>query len=214
MAEKSQAPSEAQSDQGEESSPEYMTKEEFSRETNKIMTAYLRKFEKIVESKSQSVTPVAQVEEVAKASSVNPEVAELRKQLQIFQAKAKETEEKANDKALRAEVTENLLQFGIAPGLVKHAVGYLVDAEKAVKRDEEGNLIMKVDRVDFDIKTALSSWIKTDDAKPYRAPLGNQGSGSTSTKASASGNANKSKAPTKEEIGSSLLEMFESGDLF
>lgn len=125
---------------------------------------------------------------VAGASSPqkDPEVTALKRQLTELKNKltAQDNEREAEraalrDSRMRAALSDKLVAHGIDAKRVKHAVGFLVDAEKIVSVDASGGLVFKASDGDvIDIESGLREWIGSDDGKLYLPPRGIAGSGS------------------------------------
>jgi len=87
---------------------------------------------------------------------------------------------KARDTTLRQALQEKLAAGGVAGAQLKHALGFLVDAEKRVRfADDDSEEILFRDGQDFlPFEDGLRAWMKSDDAKIYLPPRGTNGSGS------------------------------------
>lgn len=185
---------EPQSSQAETAAqPKYVTEEQL----NRAITQRLKSFEKSIASslEESSKAMLSKLEEMRpppqassqpeKAADESPIVKGLQKQIADLQAKQKAADEAVQaarmaqrDQALRTKLAEELGRYGVDSGRVKHAVGYLVDAAKAVSYDEGSDEIVFKDKNDVvDLSTGLKSWLSTDDGKIYVPPRGAQGSG-------------------------------------
>lgn len=84
---------------------------------------------------------------------------------------------KARDIDLRKRVSDHLSKT-IPADRLQHAVGFLVDAQKRVRwNDDASELVFRDRDGDVDLETGLGAWQKSDDAKIYLPPRGPQGSG-------------------------------------
>lgn len=116
----------------------------------------------------------------------DPEVTALKRQLTEMKNKlAAQDTERENERAalrdsrMRASLGDKLVALGIDAKRVRHAVGFLVDAEKLVSVDSSGGLVFKASDGDvIDIESGLREWIGSDDGKLYLPPRGVAGSGS------------------------------------
>ncbi len=89
-------------------------------------------------------------------------------------------EAQVRDKTLRENVGSALAGLGIDGYRAKHATGHLVDAAKRIRWSEEDpkQLVFVDDDGDaIDIKTGLTGWANTEEAKLYLPPRGTRGSG-------------------------------------
>ena len=74
------------------------------------------------------------------------------------------------------KISLTFAECGTDPRHIEHALAY-VNQKQLVKYDEEGNLKMRVNQVDYDIADGAKLWAKQEDAKLYLAPKGAVGSG-------------------------------------
>lgn len=144
----------------------------------------------------------------------SPAYRSLKRQLEETNARVKAAEDaraveaaKATDMRLRTQLAEALSTAGVDPKYVRHAVGFLVDAEKRVRAGEDGAIVFRDGTDDVDLTTGLKSWIRGDEAKLYLAPRGANGSGDKATgKAPA-----KSGQPSREELAVKFQEALMGG---
>ena len=184
--------------------PKYLTAEDF----NKAMSARLAAYEKSAEKKlkemmSEALNGVASTvdnlltEKLGSAtvgsgkkskessSDEDPVVRGLKKQIDDLMAKTADAEKRAasesarlRDVSLRQKLGEELGKLGIDGTRAKHAVGFLVDAEKRVGWGEDDSIVFKdADGFEVDLSTGIKSWGSTDEAKMYMPPRGTVGSG-------------------------------------
>jgi hypothetical protein len=85
---------------------------------------------------------------------------------------------KAADASMRSALRDKLAAHGIEGVRAKHAIASLVDSEKRVRRDDDGQAVfIDTDGQPIDIDTGLKAWAKTEDAKIFLPPTGARGSG-------------------------------------
>lgn len=184
MAEKLPGQSEPQSEPGDSNTPEYITKDQIgeivSQIVNSAMTSRNKSFEKKfeemmtkvsvpVESKPEKEEPVSKAEMMA-----------MRKQLAEYAAKDEATTAKERDQKLRETTKEHLTKIGVPTHLLKGAVATLVDADKLVFLNEDGELKFKSSIGEVDMDQGVKQWSKSTDGKAFLPPKGAQGSGDRS----------------------------------
>jgi hypothetical protein len=114
--------------------------------------------------------------------------------------------EAARDLKMRQRVADELVKAGVDPSRTKHALALLVDSEKRVRFDEDGEMIFRdTDNQDVDFSTGLRSWSKSDDAKVFMPARGATGSGDR--RPAERRNASNSGSNSIEEVGNSLLNV-------
>jgi hypothetical protein len=116
----------------------------------------------------------------------HPTVKGLLKRIAEVEGRAKTAEDtaaaekaRARDGDMRRRLADALAGHGIDGARAKHAVGFLVDAQKLVRlgEDNESIVFKDADSGDVDLATGLKAWIKTEDGKLYKPPSGAAGSG-------------------------------------
>lgn len=152
---------------------------------NAAITARFRTFES---KQSEQFSKIEQLileratqqesKEQKKAPVEDPQIAQMRKQIEKLTAdKAKNREV-----ALRSKLSEELVAAGVNPATVKALVALHVDSDKAVsyESDESDEIVFKAQDNSYSLKDGLQQWLKTEDAKAYLIPKGAKGSGDTS----------------------------------
>jgi hypothetical protein len=112
----------------------------------------------------------------------------------------------ARDVRLRQQVADELVKAGVDPSRTRHALALLVDSEKRVKYDDDGEIIFRdLDNQEIDFSTGIRSWTKSDDAKVFMPARGATGSGDRRPveRKTNSNNGNSS----IEEVGMNLLSV-------
>lgn len=85
---------------------------------------------------------------------------------------------RARDVDLRKRLSDLLAAKGIPADRLTHVVGYLVDAQKRVRwNDDFSDVVFREKDGDVDLETGASGWLKGDEAKIYLPPRGTSGSG-------------------------------------
>lgn len=214
---------ESNNSQGEGESPKYITAEEL----NKAITARFGAFEKknkeaILEALNSIVpeidkrvaslmTPEAKgkVEEDPKYKGLEKEIRELRQRAESEATARAAAEGKAKDRELRQTLRDQLATIGVDGDRARHAVGFLVDAERRVAWNEDGDALVykDPDGSEVDLKSGLRAWAKSDESKIYLPPRGTTGSGERQGGTKQNGAAKVS----REEIGQALLKTMFSG---
>lgn len=167
-----------------------------SDEVNRAITARFKAFEsridKLFEERFSALAPPKNAEDEPKEKSSkgldeHPEFQKLARQTQrlqeqLAQAQKERDAEKAHarDVKLRTELANMLADAGIDGARGKHAVGYLVDADKRVVWDGDAIAFRGSDNELLPVGEGLKSWLSTDDAKLYLPPRGAVGSGERS----------------------------------
>jgi len=201
--------------------PKSVTEEQL----NKAITARFRKFEEKMETQfsafatsSQEAVVKAIADSMPKApealaatgkQSDSPELAGLKKQLAALekdsQKLAQERDEerkRSKDSELRQKLNDELSKYGVVNA--RHAVAFLVDAEKRIGWDEDGNsLIFKDSDGDVDLATGVKSWVQTDDGKIYLPARGTAGTGGRKPPTRT---AQPTEELTRENVASALWE--------
>jgi hypothetical protein len=120
------------------------------------------------------------IEEHPQFRGLQKQLSEVKNKLEAQQKAAEAERAKARDVTLRQRVTERLVEGGIDGTRAKHALGYLVDAEKRVRfADDKADSIVFADANGeaLDLETGLKGWLSSDEAKLYLPPRGAAGSG-------------------------------------
>jgi hypothetical protein len=210
--------------------PQYVTEEQL----NKAITGRLKSFEKKLDDSLKSINEAykAQLEtlstttqqtapkEPKSTTGESPEFAGMKKRFAELEARSKKLEEErdaernsAKDSKLRQKLGEELSTYGIPANAIRHAVGFLTDADRRVSYDDNGDIVFKdSDGTQVDLTTGLRSWVQTEDAKLYLPARGSSGTGGRQTKgAPATRKAAKGTEPTeslsaqREELGEALF---------
>jgi hypothetical protein len=202
MAEDKPQGNQAPPGQGDGGEPKFVTEEQLNRAISARLGDFQKKFEKTIEGaigglgakldeitkrEPSGGTPPPGGGDGSKSIEDSPIVRGLQKQLADTKALAEATKaerdaekQKTREQSLRTKVQDALTTGGIDPKFVRHAVGYLVDAEKRVRFEEESDeLVFRDGTTDVDFGTGLKTWLKSDEAKIYMTPRGTKGSGDT-----------------------------------
>lgn len=157
-----------------------------SQQVTEAVNGLFPKLDELVQSKLQPTTSSSSPSD-AKSVDESPHVKGLQKRLAELEEQGRKFREerdaerlRARDVALRQRLTDELAKHGVDSRYVRQAVGFLVDAEKRVRwQDDEGEALVfrDADGSELDLTTGLRSWVKTDDAKIYQPPRGASGSG-------------------------------------
>jgi hypothetical protein len=193
----------AEAGQGTDIAPKYITSEDLNRAISKRLGEFSAKQEKaftdlasglgskldaLVANPAPARDSAAAGKGESPAGSVedHPLVKGLQKRLSELETSTKAAHEsaaaekaKSRDAEMRRRLSDSLASHGVDSARMKHAIGYLVDAQKMVRLSEDGETIVFKDESDgdLDLATGLKAWVKTDDGKLYIPPRGAQGSG-------------------------------------
>lgn len=156
-----------------------------SQQVTEAVNGLFPKLDELVQTKLQTTSPTAppdpkSVEESPHVKGLQKRLAELEEQGRKFREERDAERHRARDAALRQRLSDELAKHGVDSKYVRQAVGFLVDAEKRVRwQDDEGEALVfrDADGSELDLSTGLRSWVKTDDAKIYQPPRGASGSG-------------------------------------
>lgn len=201
MSQDTNATSEAQSVDGNETDQQDGSKESKSidQKINSAISNHMgrleKKLEKMLSAKVASQQPAA-------AEEVVSEKEELKRQVKLLLEKDKARETELRQQRMMNALTDQLQKNGISH--VKQAAGFLVDTEKSVRFNEDGELVMKVNGIEQDLPTAIKEWASMDDAKLYLAPKNVNGAGSGKVSSTASPKKSTSEM-TKDEIAEALI---------
>lgn len=139
-------------------------------------------------------------------TSVGP-MKKMQAELESLRAEREAEKVAKFDSQLRSTVKDALLKNNVPSNMVKFAVAHLVDGDKLIKFNEDGELVYADPRFgDFDVEKGIKQFLQSEDGKAFQAPKGAQGSGDRTYRPG---------APTK--AGASLHDLLEdayrSGDL-
>lgn len=213
--------------QGDGNTPKYVTAEELNRAITARFSDHQKKLEKHLDGFSTSLMgkledliktapPSSATAEPTKSAAESPEfkglmkqMAELEKVNQRIQLERDAERTKSRDAALRQNLSDALIKHGVDATRVKHAVGILVDSEKRVRFEDDGEtLVFKdTDNTDVDLLTGVKSWVKSDDGKFFLPPRGVNGSGDRGA-GKAPMAAPKGNQVSPETLGQMLLDEF------
>jgi FtsZ-interacting cell division protein YlmF len=185
-------------------------------ETGKL-AAKLDAFGKAREEEKKEPAPAAEPGTTKVKIEESPEYKGLLRRLAENEERTKAAEERATAEAARARdskmrqvLNEELVAAGVDSKMVKHAIGYLVDAEKRVKTLENGSIVFVDGPDEVEFKQGFRGWLKTDDAKVYLSPRGVQGSGDAPA-AKTQQRQNQEMPKTREELALALQSALAAG---
>lgn len=196
------------------SEPQFMTIDEFRTEINKINTAYKKQMVASVqkmmdEFKAEFKSSLSQPIDKPEKAESNSEVAKLKEQLAILLKRDEENAARLRDTQLRTSLSDALTKVGVNPAALRHATGFLVDAEKKVRFNDDGELVFNFDNIDYPLEQGIKVWAKSDDAKFYLAPKNPVGSAQAGA-VSAGPTKNLNSKPSEEELGAAILGLTKS----
>jgi hypothetical protein len=183
--------------QGDPNTPKVVTEDQLNRAITARLTAFAKAQEKSMTEFSASL--MGKLEELVKTSAPVPpagdpkppgdspelkgalkRLAELEQTNKQIQAERDAERGRARDAHLRQQLSDALVKHGVDATRVRHAVGILIDSEKRVRFDDDGESVVfkdPTDNQDVDLLTGVRSWVKSDDGKFYLPPRGVNGSG-------------------------------------
>lgn len=202
----------ALSGEGEENTPQYVTKDEL----HQILNGFQKTTKKSLEAAIQNaLAPLAaltgkqegEVEAAPAATKgkIDPEKEELKKQVKLLMDRQAKADAEAAELKLQSTLRENFTKHGIDPRHVDHAIAY-AKHNQLVKYDDDGNVVMKVNQIDMPLQDAVAHWVKTDDAKLYLAPRNVQGSGQRGPVRAPNTAAPNTSIVNKDNVGDMLLD--------
>lgn len=153
----------------------YLTSQQFNQAMSARERAFEKKMSKLMEENAKLLERFAPA---AKEEPALSRTAELERTVKDLSKNIQERD--ARDKAsnLRKRAENSLRQHGIDAEFSEHALAYLVDAKQAIKYDDDGNLIMVLNGVEYDdLDAGMAVWSQSRDAKLYKKPTGASGSG-------------------------------------
>lgn len=174
--------SEPDQNQGGVDAPSYVTAEQVAQIVNSAITNRNRQFEGKLDEKftrlEALLAPKSEVsEEPSKPSkvSMDPKVMQLENQLKALQAER----HKSRDQSLKARTQQLLIEQGVNPKAIKPLIAMLVDAERTISyaSDDSDDIIFKQADYHVPLQDGVAGWLKSEDAKPFIAPIGAVGSG-------------------------------------
>lgn len=192
--------------EGEGSTPEYVTKAELNAMLNGFRATFKKDFTEL-KAAFQSIQPKEDGEGTATSKSkVDPEKAEMQKQIKLLLDREKEREVELASQKLNSTLREHLTMAGVDARHLEHALAY-VNHKNLVKYDDEGNLKMKVNQVDYDIADGAKLWAKQEDAKLYLSPKGAVGSGQKGPVTQQTAQLNNDKAKADQQFTELLKQL-------
>lgn len=150
-----------------------------SKQFNQALSARERAFEKRLAKQQEDFNkilerlapPVKEEPQLSRLAEVERTNKELSKRLQ-------ERDDRDRSETMRKVTERSLRAHGIDAEFTDHALAYLIDAKKAIKYDEDGNVVMVLNGMTYDdLDEGMAAWSLTKDAKLYRKPTAAQGSG-------------------------------------
>lgn len=187
MADSTQGTPAPQAGQGEDA-PKYVTAEElnraitarfadFSKKSEKTLTesfgAFEKKLAELVAAKPEPQADPAKppsIQDHPDFKGMTKKLADLEARAAAAEAKTEAERAKGKDLSLRQRLADELAKAGIKdPTRAKHAARFLVDGERLVKWNEEGDALVFRDAEagEVDFSTGFKGWLKSDDAKLY-----------------------------------------------
>lgn len=148
------------------------------------------------------------VEDDPKYNTLLKKMKDLEKSNEEIQQRAAAETAKARDIKLRQTLAEELARNGVDNSRARHAIGYLVDSEKRVRYEDDGEGLVFTDEdgTDVDLGAGIRAWAKSDEAKMYLPPRGTVGSGDRPP-ANGKTNTNGKGPPDKAQAANMLAEV-------
>jgi hypothetical protein len=182
--------------------------------TTSLTSAVTSKFEEL----SSRITPAPaaddskagkppSLEDSPVVKGLQKTIAELKLANEKVAADAQREREQARDVKLRTRVQDELVKSGVDSARARHALALLVDSEKRIKWEGDGDdlVFRDQDNTEVDLKTGIAAWTKGDDGKHYLPASGASGSGA---RAGGNGRTAPTKGPpTRADIGNAILGM-------
>ena len=155
--------------------------------------------------------PSAHAVDSPEFKGLQKQIAELKAENEKSRASQHAADARSRDIALRQKLGEELSKHGVDAARARHAVGYLVDANKQVRWSDDGEtaVFRDADNQEIDLSTGLKSWVKSDDGKLYLPPRGASGSGDRGGGNPAGGV--KPNTIQRGDLGRALLASFGGG---
>lgn len=194
MGDQPQGTGAPEASQGNET-PKGLSSEDMNRAITARFKAFESKLDKMFEEKLSAFAPKSeQHQETQQQSQQSQGGAPKLEELPEFRALAKKTEklqellsqaqkerdaEKAHarDVKLRTELAQHLAEAGIEGSRAKHAVGFLIDAEKRAFWEGDAIAFKDANGDPLPLSEGVKSWLSSEDAKLYLPPRGAAGSG-------------------------------------
>lgn len=133
----------------------------------------------------------------------------MKKQLEDSKAESAAIKERERATALRSRVSELLAKHEIEGVRAQHAAGYLIDAAKLIRYEDDEPVFMDRDGA-VDLETGLAEWAKGEEAKLYLPPRGASGSGTPPVVGRRKQADNGAAPPSKAEIGQALMSVLQN----
>lgn len=218
-------------DEGNNTTPEYVTGEQLNKAITARFKDHEKSFKKTIgESLGELTGQIdsllsSRIEEMfaqkmsesgnAKSKNGNegedPRFNAMRKEIESLKAAAAHAEQQRAaaeqarlDAALRQKVHEELVRGGVDGVRAKHALGFLLDADKRV-RYEDGEFVFRDNDGDVPLEDGIKNWLaKSEDAKIYLPAKGIVGSGDRPSTKKVTNNGKLS----PEALNAQLIEAF------
>jgi hypothetical protein len=166
---------------------------------NAAISGRLKSFEKRLEEFSTKIAPQPQQEPQDDKKPSNAELAALKRQFDALQKERDLEVSRRKDSELRTTIKDQLQKTGVAPHLTKAAMAVLVDSDKLVGYNEDGELVFRTSTGDLTVEEGIRSWVKSEEGKSFVQPKGVSGSGERQVKSSAL--STEGRKVSKEEAG-------------
>lgn len=201
MVEKLQADSAPNTEQGEESNaPKYVTTEQVNsaitarskklEENNRILLEEVKQMKEMFMTLQQSKeveTPLPKKVEPEVVQKLQEQVAKMAKENEKVQQEKQAEVSKRMEQEKRQTVRDLLIANDIRPETVKFAMSHLIDSEKLISYDSDGQLVFNGANGESDLESGIKSWTNSEDGKLFRPSKGIKGSGDKSYKATRPG---------------------------
>lgn len=176
----------------------------FQASLSEMMSKFEEKLKAVVPAPA-TTSDEPKVEDSPVYKGMQKKFAELQEKFEQSEREKAEERNKARDVTMRQRVADELVKAGVDPSRTRHALALLVDSEKRVKFDDDGEIVFRdLDNQELDFATGLRSWAKSEDAKVFMPARGATGSGDRRP-ANRKPASNSGSASLEDEIGESLL---------
>lgn len=166
--------------------PKYLTHEDLNgalaaqkKEFAKLMSQMQDQNRQLIETLQTTLGPAPEKPVVPTRAEISEDTAELKKQIKLLMDRDKQREQSEKSMRMEKSLRETLNKHGIVNN-ADLAVDHL---QNKVSYDEDGQLVMKFDEINYPLAEAVAKFAQTDKGKFLSDPKDVRGSGSRTVSA-------------------------------
>lgn len=174
------------SNNGTQEQPKYLTHEDLNgalaaqkKEFSKLMQQMQQQNQQLIETLTNTLGPAPEKAPLPSKQELSEDTAELKKQIKLLMDRDKQREQSEKQMRMEKNLRDTLTKHGIA-SRADLAIKYLQDQ---VSYDEDGQLVMKFEEINYPLAEAVAKFAQTDHGKFLADPRDVRGSGGSNTTA-------------------------------